>query len=233
MHARHPQLTFDCTTKVELILRHRDLWPELAEAGCLFVVSAFETVDDEVLRILDKGHTCADMVEAIRLLRRSGIEVRPSLLPFTPWTTIGSLVELMDFVSEHDLVGNVDPVHFSIRLLVPAGSLLLDSPSMAPHLGPYRDDQLGYEWTSSDPRADELQRRIAAVVERAATDGRPVGDTFDEVRGLVRAEAGLEPCRRSTDTDGAVTPEARPHLTEAWFCCAEPTEMQFEPLGPA
>ncbi len=41
MHEDFPQLTFDCTTKVQHILRHEDIWSEMAGAGCLFVVSAF------------------------------------------------------------------------------------------------------------------------------------------------------------------------------------------------
>src|ERR671923_870109 len=57
MHERFPDLTFDCTTKVEHILRDAELWPTLAGAGCLFVVSAFESVNDEILERLDKGPT--------------------------------------------------------------------------------------------------------------------------------------------------------------------------------
>ncbi len=67
----------------------------------------------------------ADVSEAVVLLREHGIEVRPSWLPFTPWTTVDDLVELVDFVVAHDLVANVDPVQYSVRLLVPEGSLLL------------------------------------------------------------------------------------------------------------
>lgn len=230
MHQRHPQLTFDCTTKVELVLRHRQLWAELADAGCLFVVSAFETVNDEVLAILDKGHTRADMVEATRLLRSHGIEVRPSLMPFTPWTTIDDLVELMDFVAQEDLIGNVDPVHYSIRLLVPQGSLLLDEPAMAPHLGTYDAEQLSYTWTAVDHRTEVLQRRIAETVERAAAAGRPLTATYREVREIVRGAAGLDAGGWSIDPAVAADQDAKPRLTEAWFCCAEPTDAQLEPL---
>lgn len=230
MHQRHPDLTFDCTTKVELILRYRDLWPELAEAGCLFVVSAFETVNDEILAILGKGHTSADMVEATGVLRAQGVEVRPSLMPFTPWTTLGDLVELMDFVARHDLVGNVDPVHYSIRLLVPEGSLLLDAPAMEPHLGGYRPEQLGYEWAAADPRIDELQQRISKVVEQAAATGQPLAGTYAEVRSIVRQAAGLDEDWWALDPATQAVAEDRPRLTEAWFCCAEPTELQLQPL---
>lgn len=230
MHERHPGLTFDCTTKVELILRYRDLWPEFAEAGCLFVISAFETVNDKILTILDKGHTQADMVEATSILRDNGIVVRPSLMPFTPWTELDDLVALMDFIADQDLIGNVDPVHYSIRLLVPEDSLLLDSPAMTPHLGEYRAEALSYEWTPIDPRTDVLQQRLARMVEDAAADDTPIAVTYGRVRSAVREAAGL--CCDDAAMDPALinTSQDRPRLTEAWFCCAEPTDMQLETL---
>jgi len=117
------------------------VWPELAEAGCLFVVSAFESATEVILEHLDKGHTLAEASKAVVLLRDHGIEVRPSWLPFTPWTTINDLVDLLDFVVAHDLVPNVDPVQYSVRLLLPEGSLLLGGAALAPHLGSY--DQPG------------------------------------------------------------------------------------------
>ena len=172
MHARFPQLTFDCTVKVEHVLRHADLWPELADAGCLFVVSAFESVNDAILERLDKGHTAADAAEAVTLLRSFGIDVRPSFLPFTPWTTVDDVIALLDFVHEHDLIGSVDPVQFSIRLLLPRGSLLLDHPDLAPYLGAWDDERLTYTWQAADPSVDALQQEIAAIVEAGADSGR-------------------------------------------------------------
>lgn len=230
MHDRYPHLSFDCTTKVELILRHRDLWAEFAEAGCLFVVSAFETTNDAILETLDKGHTRVDMAEATEVLRASGIEVRPSLMPFTPWTSIGDLVELMDFVARHDLIGNIDPVHYCIRLLVPEGSLLVDEPAMSPHLGRYVPEQLSYEWIAADPLTDLLQRELARVVEEAAAADRPIAETYTEVRDIVRAAAGMEATQDSLDPSVVQAAQARPRLTETWFCCAEPTGLQLRPL---
>ena len=125
VHERFPDLTFDCTVKVEHILRHADVWAELAASGCIFVVSAFESVNDATLELLDKGHTAADAGAAVELLRAHGIEIRPSWLPFTPWATLDDVRAILEFVAEHDLVGNVDPVQYTIRLLVPEGSLLL------------------------------------------------------------------------------------------------------------
>ncbi|MBW3546571.1 MAG: radical SAM protein [Actinobacteria bacterium] len=217
MHERFPDLTFDCTTKVELILRHGHVWDELAAAGCLFVVSALECVNDDILEILDKGHTTADAAGAVAVLRASGIEIRPSFLPFTPWTSLSDMVELVDFVAAHDLVANVDPVHYTIRLLVPEGSLLLDHPALAPYLGDYDPERLSYRWTSADPRVDRLQTELAELVERGIAAGEPAGSLYLTVSRAVRKAAG-EPPAGGGELIAAGSVEGRPRLTEPWFC---------------
>jgi hypothetical protein len=229
IHERHPGLTFDCTTKVEHILRHRELWPELARNGCLFVVSAFESVNESVLGYLDKGHSAAEASRAVALLRESGIEVRPSWLPFTPWTSVADLVSLVDFVVAHDLVRNVDPVQYTIRLLVPEGSLLLGRPELRRHLGGYDEDRLSWTWVHPEPAIDLLQERLASLVEERI--GEPATATFEEVASIIRSQAGGH---RAPPAPGEVSRGPggdRPHLTEAWFCCSEPTGAQLAALG--
>lgn len=225
VHARWPELTFDCTVKVEHILRHPDLWTDFADAGCLFVVSAFESVNDETLARLDKGHTTADAAAAVGLLRRHGIEIRPSFLPFTPWTTLDDVVDLVDFVAALDLVPNVDPVQFTIRLLVPEGSLLEPVLAGEERLGPYDAERLTWTWASADPAVDGLQTRLAAIVEGAQTAGEEIGRIYGRVRAAVHAAAGPGTSRRSPTGDelavavgGCDTGERRPRLTEPWFC---------------
>ncbi|HEY2331729.1 MAG TPA: radical SAM protein [Acidimicrobiales bacterium] len=222
LHARHPDVTFDITTKVELILRHRGLWDELAALGCLFTVTALECVDDEVLAILDKGHTAAQAAEAVAVVRAAGIDVRPSLLPFTPWTTLEGLVALIDFVAIHDLAANVEPVHWTIRLLVPTGSLLLDRPELAPHLAGYDPAQLGHRWIAADPRVDELHARLVPLVEGLVAEEASPVTVFRAVAAEVRNAAGLDPALGVLDEGSC-----RPRLSEAWFCCAEPTDAQL------
>jgi Radical SAM superfamily len=217
LHERFPAVTFDCTVKVEHVLRHTAVWPAFAAAGCVFVVSAFESVDDAVLGRLEKGHTTADAARAVEVLRGAGIEVRPSWLPFTPWTTPDGVVALLDFVYAHDLVGSVDPVQYSVRLLLPEGSLLLGHPDLAPFLGPWDPERSSYSWSSADPAVDALQRRIATLVD---SDDDPV-----ELYARVREAAGAPPVELTHVTTG------RPRLTESWFCCAEPTELQLTHLG--
>jgi radical SAM superfamily enzyme YgiQ (UPF0313 family) len=229
VHPRHPELTFDCTVKVEHVLRHPDVWPEMADSGCVFVVSAFESVDDQILSFLDKGHTVADASESIILLRRHGIEVRPSWLPFTPWTTIDGLVDLLDFVIVHDLVPNVDPVQYAVRLLLPEGSLLLDRPEMTPSLGPFDADRLGWTWSHPDPAVDQLQQDLSALVE-ARVDQDP-GLTFDAIDRLVRDRSTAHRPRPEVGAVSSGPSGPRPRLTESWFCCSEPTEAQLAPLS--
>jgi hypothetical protein len=208
MHERFPELTFDCTVKVEHILEFPQVWPEFARCGCLFVVSALESVNDDILVRLKKDHTTAEAADAIALLREHGIEPRPSFMPFTPWTTVEDVADLLRFVAEHDMIGNVDPVQYTIRLLLPEGSLLLDHPDMTPYLGPYDARRLSWTWTSADPAVDELQSRLSSLAE----DGEL---TFERIC----AEVGVDV------VVGDV--EEKPRLTEPWFCCAEPTESQF------
>jgi radical SAM superfamily enzyme YgiQ (UPF0313 family) len=226
VHAAFPELTFDCTVKVEHVLRYRDLWPTLAAFGCLFVVSALESVDDATLERLDKGHTAADGSEAIRLLRGHGIELRPSFLPFTPWTTPADVARLLDFVAGHDLIPNVDPVQYTIRLLLPEGSLLLDHPDVASRIIGYDAERLSFTWTSADPRADALQADLAGLVSSALAAGESSEAIFLDINAVTRSLAGVP------QFDGLVTvpSEERARLTEPWFCCAEPTEDQFGSL---
>lgn len=211
VHHAHPELTFDCTVKVEHVLRHESLWPWMAEHGCLFVISAFESVSDHVLEVLDKGHTAADEARAVALLRGAGIEPRPTWLPFTPWSDVDDVRAILEFVAAHDLVGNVDPVQYSIRLLVPAGSLLLGHIA---ELGEWDAAALTYRWSSP---LDALAHEFARVVEAGAD--APAGEVFNRLRALV----DLPP----VDTAGIA---AAPRLSESWFCCAEPTERQLRTL---
>ncbi|MHB8660274.1 MAG: CUAEP/CCAEP-tail radical SAM (seleno)protein [Solirubrobacteraceae bacterium] len=217
LHERCPELTFDCTTKVEHVLEHAGIWEEMAASGCLFVVSALESVNDEILARLDKGHTTAEAVLAVELLREHGIETRPSFMPFTPWSTPHDVLEILDFVAAHDLVANVDPVQYTIRLLVPEGSLLLKRKDLREHLGPYEPERLSYPWRSADPAADRLQSRLSALIQQSAAAHEATGLTFARIRAAVREATGA-PNVPEPETIPMGSTEGRPRLTEPWFC---------------
>jgi len=234
LHDAHPGLSFDATIKVSHLLRHRASIAELAELGLVFVVSAFESTSDVVLDRLDKGHRAADLDTAVSILRAVGVEPRPSLLPFTPWTTRADLLRLLDFVVAADLVPNVDPVQYGIRLLLPPGSLLLANPDpvLEGAVVGYDPSTLGYAWRSPDGLLDELATELGLLTERAALAGEAIEATYWAVRqrcydALGAEDPGLPPV---TAPPGPAA-DLRPRLTESWFCCAEPTSAQINRLG--
>ena len=156
LHDEHPEITFSFTAKVEHIVAQAALIPELAAAGALFVVSAVESLSDRVLAALAKGHSAADVPRALEIVRGAGMSLRPTLVAFTPWTTLDDYLELCRFIRAHVLEDEIDPVQLSLRLLVPPGSLLLAAPDIAPFLGPLDEEALSYRWTHPDPRMDRL-----------------------------------------------------------------------------
>jgi radical SAM superfamily enzyme YgiQ (UPF0313 family) len=217
LHAAFPHVSFDFTAKVEHLLKHRALLPEFRALGCAFVVSAVESLSDTVLAHLDKGHTRADILTLVRLMREAGLALRPTWVAFTPWTTLDDYRAMVDFVDAEDLVDAVDPVQYSLRLLVPPGSLLAGQPAMQPHLGPLVADAFSYAWSHPDSRMDALHAEVVRVVQAAAEARADEASTFDRVRALADARAGIPAGRRGAWRARPVRPRP-PRLTEPWFC---------------
>jgi radical SAM superfamily enzyme YgiQ (UPF0313 family) len=209
LHAEFPHVTFDVTAKVEHLLARRSDLAELKALGCLFIVSAVESLSDVVLAHLDKGHTAADIRAALSAVRDAGITMRPTWVAFTPWTTLDDYLAMLDFVEAEGLVYHVDPVQYSVRLLIPPGSLLLDTPALRPYLGPLVADAFHYHWTHPDPRMDALHAEVSALVAEAAATKEDAAVTFGRIRDLAGPRSAL----------AATMPSPlAPRLTEAWFC---------------
>ena len=229
MHHEFPLVTFDFTAKVEHLLKHRALIPEFAALGCRFIISAVESLSDIVLARLAKNHTRADILEALKIVRGAGISLRPSLVPFTPWTTLDDAVDLFEFVEKQGLIDHLDPVQFTIRLLIPPGSLLLAEPSMAPCLGPLIQETFTYRWRHPDPRMDALQKEMSRAVEEGTAAEEDPMVLFYRLKEIALA---ARDGRLPQEVQVTVDPNRAkpPRLTEPWFCCAEPTENQFAVL---
>src|SRR5262249_28386445 len=161
----------------------------LAACGCLFITSAVESLSDRVLRALDKGHTAADVAEALALVRAAGIDLRPTLLSYTSWTALADVRALFDFAEQHALLHQIAPVQYTLRLLLPAGSSLAEGPPFLADddrawLGPFDPVAFSWTWTHPDPRLDELQRASAARAAQGAEQGEDPRDTFAALRAL-------------------------------------------------
>jgi radical SAM superfamily enzyme YgiQ (UPF0313 family) len=215
MRERFPTVTFDVTAKVEHLLGHEDLLPELAAAGCAFVVTALESLSDVVLERLAKGHTRADALELLDVMDAAHLPLRPSLLPFTPWSTLDDYAELLEVIDERDLAGHVDPVQLSIRLLLPPGSLVLAHEAGAPWLGALDPPTLTVSWRHPDPRMDALHAAVERICRHAAHSGQEPADTLALIAEAT-AEARDEPPHPRSAS--ARTGRDVPRLSEPWFC---------------
>ncbi len=216
LHAAHPQVGYDVTIKIEHLLQHRDLLPLLRETGCTLITSAVEAIDATTLRILDKGHSRDDFVTAVDLCREARLDMQPTFLPFSPWTTLDNYARLLETLVDLDLVGHVAPIQLAIRLLIPTGSRLLELPEVAELIGAYDAASLGYTWAHEDPGVDALQREVEAIVHTDAQAGRGRGETFARVWAATeRVRAGSS---RLPDLPALPDRATIPYLTEPWYC---------------
>ena len=209
LHTEFPAITYDAIIKVEHLLKHRELLPVLARTGCLFVTSAVESVDDEVLAKLEKGHTRADFFVAATLCRAAGLTLVPTFVAFTPWTSLDGYRDLLEVVEELDLIANVAPVQWGIRLLVTWQSRLLELPDIRTVIGPFDRSSLTFPWRHADPRVDDLQQRLTKLVGVQLT--APRHETFEAIRHLVKS-----PNREITKSPHPRT--SIPYLNEPWYC---------------
>ncbi len=225
LHAEFPTVTYDVIIKVEHLLQHRELLPRLAGTGCLFVTSAVESVDDEVLAKLEKGHTRADFFTAARLCRDAGLTLVPTFVAFTPWTTIDSYRELLDVVEDLDLVANVAPVQWGIRLLVTWQSRLLELPDIRALVGPFDQTTLTFPWRHPDPGVDELQVHAMRIAGAQINGSRY--EVVSTIRNLFAPQhpgtSALQhlstPAPQHRSTTAPPHPRTSiPYMNEPWYC---------------
>jgi radical SAM superfamily enzyme YgiQ (UPF0313 family) len=229
MHREFPDLSYDVTIKIEHLLKHDAHLATLRDTGCLFVISAVESVDDFVLEKFDKGHTRADFLAVVARFRELGMTLLPTFVPFTPWTMLEGFNDLLDLIAEHNLCENVAPIQLAIRLLIPAGSRLLELPDVRAMVGPFDSAALVFPWRHEDPRVDSLCRQISELVQRGEKLKLSRTEIFSHIRRAARAAAG------NPDVTGVPLPQKRsapvPFLDEPWYCCAEPMNDQFISIG--
>jgi radical SAM superfamily enzyme YgiQ (UPF0313 family) len=220
LHQEFPQVTYDVTIKIEHLLQHREYIATLRETGCLFVTSAVESVDDQVLRRLEKGHTRADFVEVVRRFRAAGLTLHPTFVAFTPWISRREYLEMLEEVERLDLVENLASVQLAIRLLIPAGSRLLELPDVRALVGPFDEAALVYPWAHTDPGVDALHREVETMVREAAARNDSRAVTFERALALARGAGRGSGLRHDTMHRGSREPKRPPvpFLTEPWYC---------------
>jgi len=227
-HREFPAVTYDVTIKVEHLLKYEEHLPTLRDTGCLFVISAVESVDNAVLEFLDKGHTREDFLLVVKAFRALGMALHPTFVPFTLWTTVDGYLDLLRVVEAQGVIENVAPIQLGIRLLIPEGSRMLELEDVRRQVGPFDPQSLAYPWKNTDPRLDALSdivQEIAAAAERQK-ESRPA--TFERIWKAAHAAAGLPAPQIDIRSSSHA---AIPFLSEPWYCCAEPTRDQLVSIG--
>ncbi|MFY9730079.1 MAG: CUAEP/CCAEP-tail radical SAM protein [Candidatus Acidiferrales bacterium] len=216
LHREFPGVTYDATIKVEHLLKHSDCIVRLRDTGCLFVTSAVESVDDAVLERLEKNHTRADFLRVVEMCREIGLALQPTFVPFTPWTTLEGYCELLEVLREEELVESIAPIQMAIRLLIPAGSRLLELDEIRRGVGDFDEAALVYPWKHSDPRVDRLCEQIQGIVHSGEQMKRRRAQIFERIEDAAFAVAGG--CMTRSALPALASRAAVPYLNEPWYC---------------
>jgi hypothetical protein len=208
-----PALTYDVTIKVEHLLQHAAMLPLLVATGCAFVTTAVESVDDDVLGRLEKGHTRADFERVVNLSRAAGLVLSPTFVPFTPWTTMPGYLDLLHTIDRLDLVEHVAPIQLAIRLLIPQGSRLLELADVRALTHEFDPRSLTYPWTHPDAAVDEFQSELTRLI--GVTIALSRNELFGRAWDVAHAAAHAVAVRSQPSLVSRAT---IPYLNEPWYC---------------
>ena len=216
LHREFPELTYDVTIKVEHLRENTELLKTLRETGCLFIVSAVESLDNVILEKLQKGHSREDFFKVVEECRRAGLALQPTFVPFTPWTTFANYLDLLGQLRRLELIGAVAPIQLAIRLLVTAGSRLLEIEEVRDRVGPFDAKSLIYPWEHTVPGIDRLCEELQDIVSSAEKLKQGRAAVFEKIwRAANRAaERHIE----ENDLLMPVPVTAVPYLNEPWYC---------------
>jgi radical SAM superfamily enzyme YgiQ (UPF0313 family) len=227
-HAEFPGVTYDVTIKIEHLRKYQQHLTTLRDTGCLFVISAVESVDDAILQRLDKGHTLEDFLHVARTFRSLGMMLHPTFVAFTPWTTTDGYLDLLRVLSAEELVENVAPIQLGIRLLIPESSRLLELEEVRRGVGAFDAESLVYPWKNPDVRVDDLSDIVQAIAAAADRKKESRSVTFARIWAAAHAAVGIDAPQLALVKQSAVPV---PFLSEPWYCCAEPTKEQLVSIG--
>jgi hypothetical protein len=124
---------------------------------------------------------------------------------------------LLATIADLDLIEHVSPVQLSIRLLVPAGSRLLELPEARAAVGEFDESALSYRWMHPDARVDKLQRELEAAIARAVTAKEDRRTIFRRVWETTHAATATR-APRLPDVPPGRPRVTIPYLTEPWYC---------------
>jgi len=218
VHQLWPHLTYDVTIKIEHLLKYQRWLPLLRDTGCAFVTSAVESIDAGVLEIFAKGHTRDDFLKVAALFKEVGLVLQPTFVTFNPWTTLSGYLDLMQTIAQLDLAENVAPIQWGVRLLIPAGSLLLDRAEVRSVVGEFDEAALAYRWAHLDPHVDQLCEDVLAIVKDGQDHEQTRSEIFERVWRAANSAAVACEAAGEQRALPVYSRQPVPRLSENWFC---------------
>ncbi len=221
LNSKFPSITYDATIKVEHIIKYQKYFMQLSSLNMIFVISAFETTNDEVLTLLDKKHTNEDLSTAIELSQKANIDIRPTWMPFSPLANLQDLPNIIKLIESYKLRETVDPIQLTIKLLVPKHSLILDKTAIKKYIGEYDKNSLSYKWAYKHNEVEKLQQLLFESLSNNSDlddhhqylDMVNIIEEFSDTKLLNTSEYNFKNV---------------PKLSETWFCCSEPSKIQLD-----
>lgn len=111
------KIVWSCYTRLDLI--DEQMLKEMKNAGCWNIFFGIESGDDELLKNITKKMTVDQMRKAVRMVQKSGIEIRGSFMIGLPGETPEMARKTIDFAIELD----PDYAQFSITTPYPGTQL--------------------------------------------------------------------------------------------------------------
>jgi hypothetical protein len=144
-----------------------------------------------------------------------GIALQPTFVPFTPWTTFENYLDLVEQLQRLDLIGAVAPIQLAIRLLITAGSRLLDLEELRTRVGPFDAKSLIHPWGHSVPAIDRLCEELQDIVAAEEKLKHERATIFEKIWRAANRAAD-----RGIEKENLVLAAVKgvPHLNEPWYC---------------
>lgn len=114
------KIPWTCLTAVGYVTK--DLLKEMKSAGCWQVLYGLESGDSRMLRLLKKGNTLEQNMQAVRWAKEAGLSVRADFIVGTPQETVESLKRTLNFALNMEL----DYAHFNKFVPYPGTGLYKD-----------------------------------------------------------------------------------------------------------
>ena len=149
----YPQVTFDLTTRADLVSDFKSELSALSQGGLSFVTTALEFPNDEVLERLNKGFQVSDIYKTLDIANKMKIPLNPTFLVFNPWIVVEDLMGFENFLRDTGLEDEIAPIQYRTRLWLYKGSPLLGDPIVQESIT--EEKMFHFEWKSKDHRVEE------------------------------------------------------------------------------